>query len=309
MNHLRILILLSCLLSASCAGSGQGADEVVAVTSGTLPADGFVPGWIKSGTERIYRASDLYGHINGGAELFKEFGFLSLNVQGYVHGEEELTLEIYHMDCPTGALGIYLAQVGEENPAADLPVRHSWNPYQLSLIRGDCFVQVNNFSGDAGLLPVIRTLVEHTLPGIPDHYLGDPFTALPDRDLMRGSRRLIRGALALEPIYTLGQGDILQLAGETFAAVGNYRQSGLEPYILMRIDYPGGQAARVLENLRLNHDRYLEQVESSEDWLLLQDYRGLYVAVVRVMSGLEIVLKLNEKPAAPTTGFWLFAAE
>ena len=59
------------------------------------PKDNFVKGWVKSGQTLRFTKNDLYGHINGGAELFLEFGFNELLVQRYEKGGEEITLEIY----------------------------------------------------------------------------------------------------------------------------------------------------------------------------------------------------------------------
>ncbi len=305
----RFLIPL-CLLTASCA-VGERSESHTATDSdaATLSTDAFAPGWTRSGMTRTYLADDLYGHINGGAELFKEFGFQSLDVRNWLKGEDELTLEIYRMNHPVGALGIYLAQVGDEKPVAGLSARHSWNRYQLSLIKGECFVQINNFSGDASLLSDVRALAERALGEIPDRAFVDPFATMPERDLVPGSLRLFRGPLALEPIYTLGRGDVLQLAGETFGVVGEYRQTGLDPFVRIRIDYPAGQALNVITHLRANHDRYLECVMSSDEWLLFEDYQGRYVAVTRVMSSLEVLLKLNDKPWPPAPGYWLFGAD
>jgi hypothetical protein len=57
--------------------------------------------------EKIFTGSNLWGHINGGADLFLEYGFKNLRFYeiGY-HGNSYL-LEIYQFDEPIQALGIY----------------------------------------------------------------------------------------------------------------------------------------------------------------------------------------------------------
>ena len=49
-----------------------------------LPADGTPPGWQRKGAERLFAGAALYQHIDGGAELYNQFGFDRLVVQDYV---------------------------------------------------------------------------------------------------------------------------------------------------------------------------------------------------------------------------------
>ena len=49
-------------------------------TEPVLPADGFEAGWTRAEKTRTFYKNDLYGHIDGGAELFLEFGFEKLRV-------------------------------------------------------------------------------------------------------------------------------------------------------------------------------------------------------------------------------------
>ena len=66
-----------------------------------LPENNIVNGWIKSDKSRLFKKTALFNHINGGAELFHEFGFDELIVQNYQNGFEEITIEIYQMESVT----------------------------------------------------------------------------------------------------------------------------------------------------------------------------------------------------------------
>ena len=61
-------------------------------------------------TEAIYTPATLSTHINGGAELFLEFGFEEMQLLTSTADEVELTAELYRMRDPEAALGIYLAK-------------------------------------------------------------------------------------------------------------------------------------------------------------------------------------------------------
>jgi len=65
-----------------------------------LPDDNFVVGWTTSGKTLRFVGSDLFNYIDGGAELFYEFGFKELLVQSYRQADNEMVLEVYQMDSP-----------------------------------------------------------------------------------------------------------------------------------------------------------------------------------------------------------------
>ena len=62
-----------------------------------IPGSDFEPGWVEAGATKSFYKHDLYGHINGGAELFLEFGFEKLTVQRYHKDTIEIDLEIYEI--------------------------------------------------------------------------------------------------------------------------------------------------------------------------------------------------------------------
>ncbi len=268
MNRWAIQLWL-CLLAA---GSAQAIE---------LPRDGFAEGWQRDEPVRRFVGNDLYGHINGGAELFHEFGFDQLLVQRYQEGEAELDLEVYLMECPNAALGIYLMKVHDETPIEGLEVRNSANVSQITALKGPCFLQVNNFDFDSSLLPVMVTLVRQTLAAVPDDSSKSLLDLLPVEGLVPGSEKLIRGPYAMETVYTLGEGDILQLGGKVFGVVGRYEQESGGEYTRIFVEYPtDAQAAAAFENVVANRDAHLTVLERSERRMVFRDYQGEYGLVV-----------------------------
>lgn len=248
-----------------------------------LPRDGFVEGWQRGGSVRRFVGNDLYGHINGGAELFHEFGFDQLLVQRYQKGEAQLDLEIYLMESPNAALGIYLMKVHDETPTERLEVRNSANVSQITALKGSCFLQINNFGFDSALLPVMESLAHRTLATVTDDTSKSLLDLLPEEGLVPGSEKLIRGPYALQPIYTLGEGDVLQLGGKVFGVVGRYEQENVGEYTRIDICYPSHQAAaRAFENTVTHLDAYLTPLHVSDTCLVFRDYQEEYGWVGRV---------------------------
>jgi hypothetical protein len=252
------------------------------------------------GKELRFAGRELYGHINGGAELFLEFGFQDLTVQRYRVGEHFLDLEDYRMDSAAAAMGIYLSKCGKKSPVAGVFAANSGNRYQLLVVKGVHYFQINNFAGEAEALPAMVELAQGTIKMVAE---GEPLKIwefLPEEHQVADSRRLIRGPFGLEPIFTLGEGDILQLKGEVFGAVANYVDNQERTYTVIVIPYPDPElACTAFENLLVNLDPYLEILSRGEGSILFRDFQEKYGTVVLQGPLMVIKVHLVDSPGLP----------
>ena len=256
-----------------------------------LPPDGFAPGWKAADKPRTFIEKDLFNHIDGGAELYLEFGFRKLVVQTYAAGTAELDFELYEMTEPDAALGIYLMNAGRETPWPEIPARNSSEDAQVVAIKGPYYLKINSFAPGAALRPAMISMAKAALDRLPDAPAGAPLALLPAKGLVPGSGRLIRGPVGLQPFYTFGEGDILGLGGKTFAALGQYKtEDGRTSNSLVVMYASADAAAAVLENLRVNHDPYMTiPVGNNPDGFTFSDYQKKYGWVFRRGARLEIV--------------------
>jgi hypothetical protein len=270
----------------------------LALTSQTmLPPDGLVPGWTKSEPAKEFGRGDLFDYIDGGAEIFLEFGFDKLLVQSYKNGASELVLEIYQMESPDSALGIYLMKCGLETPVEGIPDRNSGDKTQLTILKGRAFIHVNNMDGGDSLLPAMVGLARGLLQAIPLEKTSVIFDQLPEKDRIKGSERIIRGAYALESIFTFGQGDVLKLGGKIFALAADYQDKSAGFSTRLVINYPDETAATAaFQNLLANLDPYLKVLEKGERGLVFQDYSKKFGIVKRTGWRLDIRIALSAKP-------------
>jgi hypothetical protein len=65
-----------------------------------------LPGWKLAGTES-YKGKELYGYIDGGAELYNEYGFERVTVQRFTRDSDEIQAAVYRMATPDAAFGIW----------------------------------------------------------------------------------------------------------------------------------------------------------------------------------------------------------
>lgn len=273
----------------AAAKEPPAADELTRL----LPAPADLGGWGLSGIDRVYRGSELYGYMNGGAELFLECGFDRLVVREYAKGEAELGVELYRMTDPAAALALYLAKCGREERVEGLSERHAGGRFQLMFVRGAFFVNLINAGGSPGNVPVMADLARRLAAKLPK---GAPVPAeriLPEKERVPGSLRLLRGALSLDLFYTLGTGDVLMLKGKATGAAAVYREADGKNRRRLAVVYPSAALARTaLENLRAGLDETLKAEPSPTGTLTFIDSLGLRGRASVTGKRLEIRLDL-----------------
>jgi hypothetical protein len=267
-----------------------------------LPPDGFLQSWKRAENPRVFTSSDLYGYIDGGAEIYLEFGFEQLTVQSYrpvpQSAADEFKAEIYRMADPVAAAGMYLMNCGKERPDPSFAERHTLNEFQLLFKRNRYYVVINNSEGNqklrAAMLEFGRYIAAR-LPAEASIKLGE---VLPSRGLDRTSIRFIRGPYALQAIYTLGEGDILELDRRVAAVSGRYDDAGIK-YSLILVDYPTEEAAqKAFLNVQTHLDRYLNVQEKTSRRLVFKDYKNEYGVIDVASRRLTIQLHLADRPTA-----------
>ena len=286
------LALLAPLLAAAAVAGSDGT---------ILPAAGAVSGFEPVGQARVFTESALYGHIDGGAEIFFEFGFEEVTVQRYASHRSAIDIELYRMTDPTAALGIYLQKCGDrcEPPAAHqgFPRYTTWGRAQLMFV-DDRFLAIitadNADAQTAAAMPAFASDVTKRLP--PDRPI-EPGVLLPS-GWTAGSVRLIRGPLALQAIITLGEGDVLRLGGRLTAAAAEYNDApGRPAHTLVVAEYPDEGAARAaFAHLRANLDAEIRVLREAASSFVFRDYAGRFGVAGTDTRRLTLRLNLANDP-------------
>lgn len=95
-----------------------------------------------------YDAGALYGYMNGGSELYHEYGFEELTVKEVEVGNNTLTLEYYRMKDALSAYGIYAVNVHKcQTSTYDSGIHKCHNPYQLQAVVGNYYLSFVNSNG------------------------------------------------------------------------------------------------------------------------------------------------------------------
>ena len=98
-------------------------------------------------SERTFAGTALYGFMNGGADLYYEYGFKELVSREIVYKDEEFTVDIFTMDTSLDAFGIYSILVHKCLRADSLGRFDCLSKYQLQAVNGNNYVSIVFQSG------------------------------------------------------------------------------------------------------------------------------------------------------------------
>jgi hypothetical protein len=116
--------------------------------------------------EERYEGSALYGYIDGGADLYYEYGFLGLTVQEVALQAETLTVEVWEFHSAEGALGLFTATDAGRTRAVHRPF-FSTSPHQSSGTSSRFVVRAVNERGSASAAMVSERLAGSLLDRVP----------------------------------------------------------------------------------------------------------------------------------------------
>jgi hypothetical protein len=126
------------LISTNCYS--QVTENFPAIDKNDLPDGKFQPA-------RIFAGTSLFGYIDGGAELYLEYGFSSAWVMeiGFMGGKYKT--EIYKMNGPEEAFGIFSVSKYRCKSMPPIASYTCQNRYQLQICAGPFYVSIINDSG------------------------------------------------------------------------------------------------------------------------------------------------------------------
>jgi hypothetical protein len=121
---------LACLLAGAAPVWSQAGDS-----ASVLLTESDLPGWTLTNTAQ-YSDKELYGYIDGGAELYREYGFCRLTIQIMSNAARELSAEVYRMRSPEAAFGIFSLSRGSCEPDSAFARWSCFSGRQILCCRG-----------------------------------------------------------------------------------------------------------------------------------------------------------------------------
>jgi len=205
-----------------------------------LPGPEEIPSWTRDGESQYFSGEDLFTYIDGGAEIYFEFGFQRVVVQDYrTDAGRRLSLEIFEMTTPDGAYGIFTFKRSRHGDPVSLGDECQLADYYLNLRKGPYLVTITGLDlGDDAKKEIL--LLAGTIEPKMDLSTDPPnlVSRLPPAGLEPQSIKYFKGPLSLYNDYPFFQNDVFAFS----AGVKGGYDGGYSLYIF---EYPDGQKARL----------------------------------------------------------------
>jgi hypothetical protein len=158
---------------------------------------------------KIYTGTSLFGYINGGAELFLEYGFSGAWVNEINFMGGKYTTEIYRMNGPEEAFGIYSVFRFQCKSCPPLSSFTCQTKYQLQICSGPFYISIINGTGNktdsAASLKIGEAIVRKIKERPADFtvYLPDVSTEVINQEaiLVKGNLGIMNGAPDLADFF------------------------------------------------------------------------------------------------------------
>lgn len=212
----RYMIFFSVILLFACL-------DLCGITS-LLPQADECPGWQPGGKPEHVVGEDLFILINGGAEIYYEYGFKQAVTEVYKKDGKTINLEIYEMNSPASAFGVYTHKIGAGGKVFSIGSGAKLEDYYLNSWKGNFLVTLTGFDSGkdtkAGLVDMARIIAgkikesgeKPALTGL-----------LLKENLIESNIKYLRGNLALFNQYEFAAENIFAVKEGVIGDYGEYK--------------------------------------------------------------------------------------
>ncbi len=254
------LLICACVvasLGASCERTRTEEAQKPTGIAALLPAENDLPGgWRVADTVRVFTGRELYEYINGGADIYHEYGFVEVAAQEYLTpGGVTVFLNLYKMSDPEAAFGIFSATRRPEYEVVAIGTAGARADYQQIFCHGAYYVETQAMDTDSLTAPAMGDLcraMDSNLESEPDE-LPEALNLLNNKDLPPNSRVLVRGPLGLNTRKYLSDENLFSLSDSIPGVLASYQMFADRPeaQTILIVNYPDSVVAeRVFSRLQ-----------------------------------------------------------
>jgi hypothetical protein len=192
-----------------------------------------IAGWEAEDDPQVFEGEDLWSHINGGAEIYHEYGFVRVYVQEYTNKVgSSLIVESYEMLDAFSAYGICSFKTGREGMDLNLTHGGLLEDYYLNFWKDRFAVTITAFDSEIETIDALEAFAQ-----IIDRKIAAPgekpqvVSLIPEEGLKKHSVKYLKGNLGLFNTYAFATTDIF---GFSEAVKAGYHDG----YDLYLLSYP-----------------------------------------------------------------------
>jgi hypothetical protein len=164
-----------------------------------------IPG-IQIISTKVFEGNGLWGYINGGADIYHEYGFERVNIQEISLEDQEFKIESYCMSDETAAFGIFSVNRFRCVLADSVRIFHCISPYQILAVINNYYLIISNQVGSnesiRGGMRLLRLITDNY--ALRPLYIPEPFTmqnATTHLKCMKGKLGLMNGYPSLTDLF------------------------------------------------------------------------------------------------------------
>lgn len=179
-NRIILILIISFCISGL---SAQVPDDFV-----NLDTDEIMGLSVKK--QRTFTKESLFGYMNGGAELYLEYGFDRVVVYDLIYQGKDIKVEAFKMNGIPEAFGIFSVSYFRCSVSDSITTHFCQSDYQVQFHKGNYYVNVINGDGSESGLRISRKISEQLIKQIPDEGLKIS-NYIPEDQLPSGIKRVI----------------------------------------------------------------------------------------------------------------------
>lgn len=227
---------------------------------------------------KTYPGQTLYDYIDGGADVYYEYGFSTVNVGYYSKSEREILVEVYSMSSPQAAAGIYSFFRRYTAPSLPEPYTGKLYDFHLECLNGSQYIKLINY--DSLSIEERFDLLKDLVPKPKQALDSLHFDVLPEKRL-HGSEISFNGFLALKNFAALGRKNFFGV-GERATAYGCLIEIDGKQFKWVTVSGDSLQIAQDSERFLTLQRRNDYTIEDHSEYRLLEDQlTGNYVGIIQ----------------------------
>ncbi len=203
LHVMRTILILSLGSAMVLPGPSQRPSESFADTEAAgsreslrrlLPDKAGADGWRMAREPDFFDSANLWEYLDGQAEMYLDYGFLQVVTTDYTtpDGTGSLAVEIYLMESPTHAFGLYAAERSSGERFIEVGVQGYIDENILNFWKGPYYVKLTSFGMVPGLQEIFMKLASVIAGNVKGRY-SEPelFACFPEENRVKMSERFI----------------------------------------------------------------------------------------------------------------------
>ena len=275
----KIFLIIYCLLFAYAEVYSQDISELLPDSAGV---------WKKYDSSNLYIGDDLFTLIDGGADIYHEYGFVKVITQRYESDERYIDVEIYEMKDSSAAFGIFSLQTFKTGKRIQFASGASLGDGFLIFWKGDYYVTLSTSDASKeasdNLMVIAGEIHSRISPaGIPD-------LAARFNNSINSNYVYLKGYLAVYNLYLFGTGNIFNV-NEGIHFEDNHGKNFVFRYLNeqdTKMNYRHSDST-------LKSDKSLEFLSGFADSYLYKENNGNFILVMLYKEYILVSISGNEK--------------